>query len=240
MSNEYFKYKDEYEETKRLLKKYSDEAATNERYKHRLERLQQSEEYLLYDVFDNYQPILKNLHDAKDGADEATIKSIENEENALRRDMVDLMHAIEDDKNPDINARVDAMLKREFEAGGRTQKPAGSRIAKRLGGTDSYGSPQNEYGQVYLQMRDYVDLAEDVTLQAALKKAKADGDTDRAKDIESARRQITEVKKDLADAPYTLSDGTEITAKDIMQELRDLRKSLMEELSIAPMQQPNR
>ena len=173
------------------MKKYSDEAATNERYKHRLERLQQSEEFLLYDVFDNYQPILKNLNDAKDGADEATLKSIENEENTLRRDMVDLMHAIEDDEKPDINAHVDAMLKREFEAGGRTQKPAGSRIAKRLGGTDSYGSPQNEYGQVYLQMRDYVDLAEDVMLQVALKNAKDSGDTDRAKDIESARRQIT-------------------------------------------------
>ena len=240
LSNEYFKYKDEYEETKRLLKKYSDEAATNERYKHRLERLQQSEEYLLYDVFDNYQPILKNLHDAKDGADEATLKSIENEENALRRDMVDLMHAIEDDEKPDINAHVDAMLKREFEAGGRTQKPAGSRIAKRLGGTDSYGSPQNEYGQVYLQMRDYVDLAEDVMLQAALKKAKDSGDTDRAKDIESARRQITEVKKDLTEVPYTLSDGTEVTAKDIMQELRDLRKNLLNELGITTQQQPNR
>ena len=232
LSNEYFKYKDEYEETKRLLKKYSDEAATNERYKHRLERLQQSEEYLLYDVFDNYQPILKNLNDAKDSADEATLKSIENEENTLRRDMVDLMHAIEDDEKPDINAHVDAMLKREFEAGGRTQKPAGIRIAKRLGGTDSYGSPQNEYGQVYLQMRDYVDLAEDVTLQVALKNAKDSGDTDRAKDIESARRQITEVKKDLTEVPYTLSDGTEITAKDIMQELRDLRKNLLSELGI--------
>ena len=240
LSNEYFKYKDEYEETKRLLKKYSDEAATNERYKHRLERLQQSEEYLLYDVFDNYQPILKSLHDAKDGADEATLKSIENEENALRRDMVDLMHAIEDDMKPDINAHVDAMLKREFEAGGRTQKPAGSRIAKRLGGTDSYGSPQNEYGQVYLQMRDYIDLAEDVMLQTALKKAKDSGDTDRAKDIESARRQITEVKKDLAEVPYTLSDGTEVTAKDIMLELRDLRKNLLSELGITTQQQPNR
>ena len=240
LSNEYFKYKDEYEETKRLLKKYSDEAATNERYKHRLERLQQSEEYLLYDVFDNYQPILKNLHDAKDGADETTLKSIESEENTLRRDMVDLMHAIEDGMKPDINAHVDAMLKREFEAGGLTQKPAGSRIAKRLGGTDSYGSPQNEYGQVYLQMRDYIDLAEDVTLQAALKKAKESGDADRAKDIESARRQITEVKKDLTEVPYTLSDGTVVTAIDIMQELRDLRKSLMSELGITTQQQPNR
>ena len=112
--------------------------------------------------------------------------------------------------------------------------------AKRLGGTDSYGSPQNEYGQVYLQMRDYVDLAEDVMLQAALKKAKDSGNTDRAKDIESARRQITEVKKDLTEVPYTLSDGTEVTAKDIMQELRDLRKNLLNELGITTQQQPNR
>lgn len=112
------------------------------------------------------------------------------------------------------------------------KKIVGKEAAKRLGGTDSYGSPQNEYGQVYLQMRDYVDLAEDVTLQTALKNAKERGDTDRVKDIESARRQITEVKKDLADAPYNLEDGTKVTAKDIMQELRELRKNLMDELGI--------
>ena len=120
------------------------------------------------------------------------------------------------------------------------KKIVGKEAAKRLGGTDSYGSPQNEYGQVYLQMRDYIDLAEDVMLQTALKKAKDSGDTDRAKDIESARRQITEVKKDLAEVPYTLSDGTEVTAKDIMLELRDLRKNLLSELGITTQQQPNR
>ena len=120
------------------------------------------------------------------------------------------------------------------------KKIVGKEAAKRLGGTDSYGSPQNEYGQVYLQMRDYVDLAEDVTLQTALKNAKERGDTDRVKDIESARRQITEVKKDLADAPYNLEDGTKVTAKDIMQELRVLRRSLMEELGITTKQQLNR
>ena len=120
------------------------------------------------------------------------------------------------------------------------KKIVGKEAAKRLGGTDSYGSPQNEYGQVYLQMRDYVDLAEDVTLQTALKNAKERGDADRAKDIESARRQITEVKKDLTEVPYTLSDGTVVTAIDIMQELRDLRKSLMSELGITTQQQPNR
>jgi len=79
-----------------------------------------------------------------------------------------------------------------------------------------------------------------VILQTAQKKAKDSGDTDRAKDIESARRQITEVKKDLAEVPYTLSDGTEVTAKDIMLELRDLRKNLLSELGITTQQQPNR
>lgn len=226
LSNEYFKYKDKYEETKRLLKKYSDEAATNERYKHRLERLQQSEEYLLYDVFDNYQAILKNLHDVKDGADEATLKSIENEENALRREMVDLMHAIEDDKNPDINTHIDAMLRREFEAGGRTRKPAGSRIAKRLGGTDSYGSPQTEYDEVYSRMRDYVDLAEDVMIQAALKKAKERGDTETIREIEKARREMTEVKKELS---YTESD---YDRRRVMDVIRDQRHEIMKYLGL--------
>ena len=142
----------------------------------------------------------------------------------------DRVERLGDDKLQDVFDRGDMLLR----------SLAGKEGAKRLGGTDSYGSPQNEYGQVYLQMRDYIDLAEDVMLQTALKKAKDSGDTDRAKDIESARRQITEVKKDLAEVPYTLSDGTEVTAKDIMLELRDLRKNLLSELGITTQQQPNR
>ena len=142
----------------------------------------------------------------------------------------DRVERLGDDKLQDVFDRGDMLLR----------SLAGKEGAKRLGGTDSYGSPQNEYGQVYLQMRDYIDLAEDVMLQTALKKAKDSGDTDRAKDIESARRQITEVKKDLAEVPYTLSDGTEVTAKDIMMELRDLRKNLLSELGITTQQQPNR
>ena len=121
-----------------------------------------------------------------------------------------------------------------------TRKMVGKVVADRIGGKDTYGSPDTEYGKIYLDKRDYIDLVEDVLLQTALKKAKDSGDTDRAKDIESARRQITEVKKDLAEVPYTLSDGTEVTAKDIMLELRDLRKNLLSELGITTQQQPNR
>lgn len=231
--NEYFKYKDGYDETKRLLKNYSDAAsAGDERYQRRLERLQASEDYLLYDVFDNYQPILKALHEAKDGASETMLSDIDGEENALRREMVDLMHAVEDDKHPDIDRNIDAMLEREFNAGGRTQKSAGSRIARRLGGTDGYGSPGDAYGEVYLQMRSYVDLAEDVLLQVELKKSKEAGDIERSKSIDRARREITEVKKDLTEA------DTDEDRNSIMEELRALRREKMEELGIS--MRPNR
>ena len=144
-----------------------------------------------------------------------------------------------------VNERVGRLDERRLEGlydtgNADTRKMVGKVVADRIGGKDTYGSPDTEYGKIYLDKRDYIDLVEDVMLQTALKKAKDSGDIDRAKDIESARRQITEVKKDLAEVPYTLSDGTEVTAKDIMLELRDLRKNLLSELGITTQQQPNR
>jgi hypothetical protein len=105
-------------------------------------------------------------------------------------------------------------------------------IAKRMDGKDSYGTSKTDYGKVYLEHRDYTDIAEDVLLQNALKEAKQDGYEERAKDIEDVRREITKLKKELTDVPFTLPDGTRVTADDIMNEIRQVRKDALKEFKI--------
>jgi hypothetical protein len=112
------------------------------------------------------------------------------------------------------------------------RKMAGSEIAKHLGGRDSYGSPKSEYGQIYLQERSYVDIAEDVLLQTAESQAKENGDTEREKAIKRARANITNIKKALAETPYTDAAGNKVTAGDVMDRLRKTRRKLMDELDI--------
>jgi hypothetical protein len=112
--------------------------------------------------------------------------------------------------------RSDAMLKKEL----------GKEAAKRLGGKDSYGNPSTDYGEIYLRKRSYIDLAEDVLLQAEESKAKAAGNDDRTKEVSSARSEITSIKKELRDA----TSAQEI--EDIMERLRQRRRELMQELGI--------
>ena len=231
LREEYYKYKDEYEKTKHDLKGY-EEKADNEDFKRKLGVLKHGERGVKYEVFDSYRPLFDAYHDAKKDAREDVRREIEKEEMLLQREMVDLMHAIEDDKNPDIDKRVDDMLKREFEYGGIPQKSAANTIAKRMGGRDTYGNPKSGYAQTYYWLRDYTDLAQDVALQAEEQKAKESGDTDRAKRIAAARREVTSIKKDLAELPFTLDDGTEVTTDDVMKELREVRSRYLEEFGI--------
>ena len=105
-------------------------------------------------------------------------------------------------------------------------------IAKRLEGKDSYGSPKTEYGKAYLEYRDYNDIAEDILLQNAQKEAKEDGFPERAKDIERVRKELTKLRKELTEVPYTLEDGTKVTAEDVMNDIRQVRKEALKEFGI--------
>ena len=106
------------------------------------------------------------------------------------------------------------------------KKSIGKEVAKRLGGTDSYGSPSTDYGDTYLRMRDYIDLAEDILLQSEGAKAKQVGDTEREKDINAARNAITVIKKELTEAT------SEEERQQIMQDIREERKAWLNDLNI--------
>lgn len=95
--NEYFEYKRDYEETKRLKKKY--EKAAEEGvvgYAEKVNFLNNSEEYARYLIFDQYRKQIDDLYKLqRDEPDEEKRKSFETEYYQVMREMVDAMHDYE-------------------------------------------------------------------------------------------------------------------------------------------------
>lgn len=106
----------------------------------------------------------------------------------------------------------------------RLKKALGKEVAKRMDAKDTYGSPTTEYGKLYLRYRDYFDIAEDVLLQTAENEAKNAKNKKRQEDIKTWRDDITEIKQGLS--------GVVEDDKEIMEELRELRREAIKELGI--------
>ncbi|MBQ7684372.1 MAG: hypothetical protein IJT48_07760 [Bacteroidaceae bacterium] len=101
-----------------------------------------------------------------------------------------------------------------------TRKRIGSMEAKRQGGKDSYGSgnaTKTAHGKVYMEYRDYVDMAGDITLQVAIREARESGDNQLRRALESYCLSINNVKKRLAYAE------SEEEIKEIMGYIREIR-----------------
>lgn len=100
LQNEYFKYMEEYEETKRLKKKYekaADEGVVG--YAEKVNFLNNSDEYARYLIFDEYGRDIEDLYNLqKEEADEELRKEYEAEYYQVMREMVDAMHAYEKSK----------------------------------------------------------------------------------------------------------------------------------------------
>lgn len=97
LQNEYFKYKKEYDETKRLLNKY--ENAADEGIAGMAEKanfLYNSPAYLRYELFDEYQDDINDYRDyLQETADAEYRKAIEDEMYATMRELVNLLHKTE-------------------------------------------------------------------------------------------------------------------------------------------------
>ena len=96
LQNEYFKYKKEYEETRRLLRKY--DAAADEGVSGMAEKvdfLYNSPEYMRYELFDEYKADIDDMRDdMTDAADESERKNIEAEMYATMRELIDQLHEV--------------------------------------------------------------------------------------------------------------------------------------------------
>ncbi len=231
LTNEYFKYKDEWEEVKRLEGKYEKASEGDSKYAKKLEELRGSNKYTRYQVFDAFDPILNAVHDAMKGADDKTMGGLKAAEVNLRREMIDLMHDFDDGKVSSVDEVVDETLKSEYNSGGQyTRKAAAKSIAKRLGGTDSYGSSDSDWGKEYERRRSYTDLAEDILLLVEQNRAKEAGDEAREKTINAWREAIRKP----AQGMEVRGGDTDVAARnsEIMERVRELRKMAMESLGI--------
>lgn len=93
LQNEYFELKDEYEETKRLLKKYKNAADEGVlKYAEKLAFLNESEEYGRYLIFDEYRKEIDKLYKQMKEEEGEQRKATEEEYYSVVREMVDKVH----------------------------------------------------------------------------------------------------------------------------------------------------
>jgi N12 class adenine-specific DNA methylase len=96
LQNEYFKYKKEYEDTKRLLNKY--ESAADEGILGMAEKydfLYNSPEYMRYELFDEYKSDIDDYREEiQEASDDAERKEIEADMYATMRELIDQLHEI--------------------------------------------------------------------------------------------------------------------------------------------------
>lgn len=169
LRDEYFKYKEDYENTKHLINKYKNAENTDLfDYAKKLDLLNNSKEYGRYLIFEKYATMLEAYQKAKKGASGEVLKKIEEDEKALMRQLVDEMHAFEDGK---------------ITVGNRPKLSKKDR--------------SEDYGYMYNKLRTYVDINEDALLDSALKRAKAADDKGLVSALNSIKRSISEMKKGL-------------------------------------------
>lgn len=169
LRDEYFKYKEDYENTKHLINKYKNAENTDLfDYAKKLDLMNNSKEYGRYLIFEKYATMLDAYQKAKKGASGEVLKKIEEDEKMLMRQLVDEMHAFEDGK---------------LTVGDRPKLSKKDR--------------SEDYGYMYNRLRTYVDINEDALLDSALKRAKAADDKGLVAALNSIKRSISEMKKGL-------------------------------------------
>lgn len=121
------------------------------------------------------------------------------------------------------------VLIRDFDNATNTHEKSllGKEIARRQGMKDTYGGKQQtKHGEIYNRLRNSTDIKEDLAISGAIQQAKDVGDLDLAKDIEAAKKELTETKKDLG---YGEDSA-------VMQDFREMRKQILDEFGIMPKQ----
>ena len=108
-------------------------------YAKRMDFLRSSKEYMHYLIMDYYKPLIDSYYDMGKKSEGDEQIRIKREENALRREFVDLIHAVDDGKEIDIDASVRSMLEEQAQSGNaEIQKKAQSvlknKYQKRDGG----------------------------------------------------------------------------------------------------------
>lgn len=98
LQNEYYKYRDEAEDTRRLYRKY--ENAVDDGimgYAEKADFLYNSKEYLRYEIFEEYEPDLKSFREEiRDESNPEAKAALESEMYSVMREMVNALHGVDE------------------------------------------------------------------------------------------------------------------------------------------------
>lgn len=221
--SEYFDLHDEYEKTKSDMagfKKIAESGRDDaQEYAKRLSDLENSQRYVHFQIMENYKPILDAYNAMIKEAEGEYKEELKAEQDALRRELIELIHAVDDEKEVNIEEQIkgdlDVLSQSEHK---EIKKAVGSVVAKQLGG--KYRSSTTEYGKAYEEIRNLEDLAEDLQMQIAIGEAEDSDDVQRNRSLEKARRDINKLKKRLGDP----DEDDEKTMRDIRERRRDALK----------------
>ena len=133
--SEYFDLLNEYNETQYKLKEFK-KIAESERedalkYAERINYLHNSNAYMHYQIMDYYKPLFDAYYKLEKDADDADKRQIQQEENTLRRELVDLIHAVDDGKDVDVDAHVINMMNDMLKSEREEVSKAANRAYKR-------------------------------------------------------------------------------------------------------------
>ena len=98
VNDKYFKYRDEFNETKRLLKEYEDAADEGVlKYAEKLDFLNNSKQMQLYEVMEDYMEDINDLQeDIKDTDDDKERKELQAEQDSLKVEMVEALRQLDE------------------------------------------------------------------------------------------------------------------------------------------------
>ena len=221
--SEYFDLHDEYEKTKSDMNGFKKIAESGrddaQEYAERLSDLENSQRYVHFQIMENYKPILDAYNDMIKEAEGEYKEELKAEEDALRRELIELIHAVDDEKEVNIEEQIkgdlDVLSQTEHK---EIKNAVGRVVAKQLGG--EYRSSTTEYGKAYEKIRNLEDLTEDLQMQIAIGEAEDSDDVRRERALDKARRDINTLKQRLGDS----DEDDEKTMRDIRERRRDALK----------------
>lgn len=237
--NEYFNFKAEAEETKRLLNDYQKDTSDPLKYAQLLDMLHYSPEYGRYIVFEAYNERIEDLRKAQK---ENPSTELEQSENEAIRDLVDAMHKYDDSALGKAIAKKDKnALQVAFDSDSTLRKVAAKEVAKQQGlSDDKFGEDsQDDWSErtirahdTYRNKRNFFDASEDAILESELKKAKDVKDKERAHTIEQINTELNKIRNGknatkTKDEVKGLGQGED---DRIMEELRAARRKVIEDL----------
>jgi hypothetical protein len=236
LKSEYFRYKKEYEDTKRLLNDYEKAIKDDNSlydYAKKLDMLNHSKEYGRYEIFKNMDASMAPFREAAEKAEDLEVaKQYEDMELELMREMVKMIRDYDDGKPVDSELAMRNVLMHVLDTATdeALKLEASKELAKSHGAKDTLGSNDAAYNQRYVALRNGTDVDEDAQLQKARSNAKDLGEAELYEAYGRAIDELAKLRKGIHNKTRRalgLGEGDAENDKEIMEKIRQRRREIL-------------